>query len=265
MLIIKLTGLTRHAIINIIFASALLALIYLNRYHQASVGWIALLAFIYSIVIALGSYFIQLNFFFHSYCNGSRSKPQIAITFDDGPQGAATAGILDILKTEKASATFFLIGKNISGQEALVQRISAEGHTIGTHSFHHHWSFQLQAPRKIAEEIVQTQKLVADIVRLKPMLFRPPFGVTDPPLASAVRQTGVKSIGWSVRSYDTVIADPDKLMKRICKLKNGDIVLFHDTGLQTNVILSSFIKYVRSQGLEIVPLPELSGIKAYED
>ena len=220
---------------------------------------------LYSIVIALGSYFIGLQFFINSYCQGSRAKAQIAITFDDGPLLPHTAAILDILKEEKAPATFFLIGKNMAGKEDMIKQINAEGHLIGTHSYSHHWRFPLQAVGKIGAEIVATQKMVSDIILKKPLLFRPPFGVTDPLLASAIKTCKVSSIGWSVRTYDTVIESPDKLLKRASRIQNGDIILFHDNGLQTNVILPLFIQNVRKQGFEIVPLDQLLGINAYEN
>jgi len=255
---------TKHIITNLLFATALVGLILLSTYYPIHYRWYILLILLYSVVIALGSYFIQLQFFTTSYCNGSRDRKQIAITFDDGPN-VQTSEMLDILKTEKAPATFFCIGKNIAGQENILKRIDSEGHLIGTHSFNHHWSFPLQGKIKIAKEITQSQKLVSDIINKKPLLFRPPFGVTDPPLAVAIKETGVCSIGWSVRSYDTVISSPDKLLRRVSTLKNGDIVLFHDAGLQTNVILPLFIKYVRKQGFEIVPLNQLLGINAYEN
>ena len=257
---------TKHSIIRLLFVAALLSLLGLLLFSRDSAiyyVWFALIVLIYIIVIAIGSYFIQLDFYMHSFCSGDSSKPYIAITFDDGPK-AATAEILDILKRENAPATFFCIGTNIAGNEDILKRIDNEGHLIGTHSFNHHWSFPLQSKSKIVAEITQCQNEVASIIHKKPILFRPPFGVTDPPLAAAIRSTGVKSIGWSVRSYDTVISSPDKLLKRVSKIKSGDIILFHDAGLQTKVILHMFIKYVREKGLEIVPLDQLLGINAYE-
>ena len=237
----------------------------LSKSPSIPYGWFLLLFFIYTMVTALGSYFIQLNYFVASYCNGDRAKKQIAITFDDGPKAPATITILDILKEEIVPATFFCIGKNIAGNEPILQRIHHEGHLIGTHSFDHYWHFPLQPKQKIVTEIQHCQKEIKKIINKKPMLFRPPFGVTDPPLAAAISLTGVKSIGWSLRSYDTVISSTDKLMYRLSKIKNGDIVLFHEAGLQTNVILPLFIKYVRKQGFEIVPLDQLLGINAYEN
>ena len=225
--------------------------------------WFAFIVLLYLFTIALGSYLIELNFFTFSWCRGDNSRPLISITFDDGPN-SGTAEILDILKKENVPATFFCIGANIKGNESIIQKISSEGHLIGTHSFHHLWSFPLQASNKIAGEIKESQELVFGLIGKKPLLFRPPFGVTDPPIANAIKKTGVRSIGWSVRSYDTVISSPDKLLKRIRHIKNGDIILFHDKGLQTNVILAGFIKNIRAQGFEIIPLHELLGIQAYE-
>jgi peptidoglycan/xylan/chitin deacetylase (PgdA/CDA1 family) len=256
---------TKHTITNLLFAIALLSLVLLGTHYRIHFGWYVILLLLYFVVIALGSYFIQLQFFIASYCNGSSDKKQIAVTFDDGPQARRTSEILDILKTERVPATFFCIGRNIATQENILKRIDSEGHLIGTHSFHHHWSFPLQGKAKIAKEMTQSQKLVFDIIDKKPLLFRPPFGVTDPPLAAAITITGVSSVGWSIRSYDTVISSAEQLLKRVSKIKNGDIVLFHDAGLQTNVILPAFIEYVRSQGFEIVPLTQLLGINAYED
>ena len=255
---------TKHAVSNLFFGMALLGLLVLGRYSNVSWAWYLLLFFLYTIVIALGSYFIGLQFFTYSYCHGDRSKPQVAISFDDGPQ-AATSAILDTLHANKAPATFFCIGRNIAGNEEILKRIDRIGHLIGTHSYNHHWSFPLQKKEKIAAEISQCQAEIKSLIYKKPLLFRPPFGVTDPPLAAAIGLSGVSSIGWSVRSYDTVISSPDKLLERVSHIKNGDIILFHDAGLQTNVILPAFIKYVRAKGFEIVPLDQLLALKAYEN
>jgi peptidoglycan/xylan/chitin deacetylase (PgdA/CDA1 family) len=257
--------LTKHSITNLLFALALLSLSVLNRYYPIQHIWYLIIALLYILTIALGSYFIQLRFFNPSLCHGITDKPCIAITFDDGPGAPATALILDILKAENTTATFFCIGRNVLENEAILRRIDAEGHLIGTHSFDHHWSFPLQSSRKISDEIIKCQKHIISLTGKKPLFFRPPFGVTDPPLASAIAHSGVSSIGWSLRSYDTVISSPDRLLKRVSKLNNGDIILFHDTGLQTNAILPLFIKYVREKGLEIVPLDQLLGVHAYEN
>jgi peptidoglycan/xylan/chitin deacetylase (PgdA/CDA1 family) len=222
------------------------------------------LGLLYLLVSSIGSYFIQLNYFTESYCHGQRDKPQIAITFDDGPNDHTT-GVLDILKEEKATATFFCIGSKIKGNESTLKRINEEGHLIGNHSFDHKTTFPLQSAKNITDEMIQCQRAIKSAIGRKPLLFRPPFGVTDPMIASALRHTGLYSIGWSVRTYDTVVSSPEKLLQKADKVKNGDIILFHEAGIQTAAILSQFIKNVKAKGFEIVPLDQLLDIPAYEN
>ncbi|MBS1619544.1 MAG: polysaccharide deacetylase family protein, partial [Bacteroidetes bacterium] len=209
------------------------------------------------------SYFIGLNYFLHSYNKGSEKKPQIAITFDDGPN-EHTSAILDILKAEKTPATFFCIGQNIDGREEMLKKIVQEGHLVGNHSYWHLRTFPLQMGRTIAAEIKQCNEKINSVIDKTPRLFRPPFGVTDPAVARGIKKTGMHSIGWSLRSYDTVVKDPQKLLAKVSRVSAGDIVLFHEAGLHTPAILSQFIQNARAKGLEIVPLDRLLDIDAYE-
>ena len=247
---------TKHRITNLIFLSALAFLSVLYTYYPFALFWFAILLLLYTLVLFLGSYFIGADFFMTSFNHGSRDSRSVAITFDDGPN-EHTAAILDILKAEGVPATFFLIGKNIAGCESIVERMVADGHSLGGHSWSHYWRLPMSSSADIAAEIRETQTAISDIVQVQVQLFRPPFGVTTPRLASAVRETGVMSIGWSLRSYDTTIGDPDRLMMRLRKARNGDIILLHESGQCTATILPMFIKYIRSQGLEIVTLSKL--------
>ena len=214
-------------------------------------------------VSAAGSYFIGLNYFLHSYNKGNSAKRQIAITFDDGPN-EDTPVILDILHKEQAPATFFCIGQNIASREAILKRAADEGHLIGNHSFRHLHSFPMQMPDAIASEIKQCNEQIQRVIGHAPRLFRPPFGVTDPMVARGIAMTGMYSIGWSLRSYDTVVKDRQALLSKVSKVSGGDIVLFHEAGIHTAAILSQFIQNARAKGLEIVPLDRLLDIDAYE-
>ena len=66
-----------------------------------------------------------------------QEHPKIAMTFDDGPHAKYTPKLLDGLKEREVHATFFLIGKNIDGNEKIVKRIQEEGHLIGSHTYNH--------------------------------------------------------------------------------------------------------------------------------
>jgi len=158
--------------INIFFILFIVAWFFLdNRYHYspAAYGWILLA---YVTILFCGSYFIQLGFFFKSVCSGDGGKKEIALSFDDGPDPAFTPVILDLLKAEGVETIFFCIGKKIPDNEGILQRIIAEGHLIGNHSYSHHHLFDLFSPE--SEKSRRAGKL--HLHRLEPSLA----GYRDP-------------------------------------------------------------------------------------
>lgn len=239
--------------------------VYFNGY---SGWWVVLCVLAYIALLVLGSIFISWNFYLKSVnkvplvrivFEGGQMQlkqrgKQIALTFDDGP-AAYTEQVLDILKKEQLTATFFLIGKNIAGKEHLVQRMLSDGHSIGNHSYEHGFHFDWQSAQKMADEIQRTNDTIEAITGAAPVLFRPPYGVTNPNLAKAVSMTDMKSIGWSLRSMDTKARDEGKLLQSITgKLKSGDIILLHDRCAITAAILPQLIGEIKKRGFECTTL-----------
>lgn len=224
----------------------------------------ALVFFAFIIVSFLGSYFIQLGYFVKSYCIGDTTKRQIAITFDDGPMRDFTPRVLDILKEEGVPAAFFLIGKNIQGNEDIIKRLVNEGHVIGNHSFEHGFWFSMQGKMKMIEDARKCELAICQLTGYLPQLFRPPYGVTNPMVADMIKARGYYSIGWSLRTYDTNATSADALLQKSLKnLSNGDVVLFHDWAPYTIGILSEFIREARKKGFEFVRVDELLHVEAY--
>lgn len=179
---------------------------------------------------------------------------EVALTFDDGP-AEYTEAVLDILKRENVKATFFVIGKNISNREILLKRMQAEGHTIGNHSFNHGFNFDWQSAAKMQEEIELTNQAIEGVTDAPVTLFRPPYGVTNPNLGKALRNSGLKSIGWSLRSMDTVAKDKQQLLNKILtKVKAGDIILLHDRCAITADILPELITALKKRGFGFATL-----------
>ncbi len=227
-------------------------------------GWALLLLLLYLTITFTGSYFIRWNYFFSSINHGSRASKKISITFDDAPMHPQTLAVLDVLDKHGVKAAFFLIGKNIKQHEAIVREIHRRGHMVGNHSFAHAGSFPFYHPGKIADDIRQCDERIFEVTGVRPALFRPPFGVTNPRIGAALKRTGHQSIGWSLRSYDTAISNPDKLFSRCTvNLRGGDIVLFHDWAKCTLEVLPKWIAHVKSEGFEIVRLDELLHIEPY--
>lgn len=210
------------------------------------------------------SFTIASQYYVRAICRGNPQRNAVALTFDDGPVAGKTDRILDILKEQNIPAAFFCIGNRIAGSPDLVNRMDREGHLVCNHSYYHKKTFAVQNIQAIADELLKTGDLINQVIGKKPVLFRPPFGVTNPLLAAAVQLMGYKVVGWNVRSLDTVSKSKRRLWSRITKnLSAGAIVLFHDHIDLTLEILPEYIDYIRKSGLKIVRLDELTGVKPY--
>jgi peptidoglycan/xylan/chitin deacetylase (PgdA/CDA1 family) len=228
-------------------------------------AWLAVGFLLFSIIVQVyGSVFINSGFFIRTICRGDKNQNAIALTFDDGPVSGKTERILEILKEKNVKASFFCIGKNVSTNETIAKQMDEEGHLIGNHSYHHGKWFDLQSKDSMHDELAQTDKAIFDAVKKYPAFFRPPYGITNPNLAGAVKQGSYETIGWSVRSFDTISKSKEKLWNRVTNnLKSGDIVLFHDYCDITIEMLPDFIDHVSKVGLKIVRLDELINKKPY--
>jgi peptidoglycan/xylan/chitin deacetylase (PgdA/CDA1 family) len=219
---------------------------------------------VYSGILFYGSYYVGSNFFMKVLCRAKTNAMQIAISFDDGPADAYTAGILQVLKSNNVPAVFFCIGKNIAGNEALLRQITDEGHIIGNHSYSHHFWFDLFSTKKMMADVQMMSDTVKDTIGITPKLFRPPYGVTTPNMKSVMQQGGFTAIGWNIRSLDTVIKEEEKLLQKINdQLQPGAIVLLHDTSKTTLSVLPRFIAAARNKGYEFVRIDKLLNIRPY--
>jgi len=228
-----------------------------------SLWWLVLPLAAYVGVVAYGSARISSSFFIEAHCGAATTQPHIALTFDDGPV-ATTPTVLDILARHEVPATFFCIGQRVQENPDLVRQLDAAGHLVGNHSFTHHFFIDLFPSRRLSQEISDTDAAIAAAIGRRPRLFRPPYGVTTPGLARAIRRAGHLCIGWSVRSLDTVVRDEQQLLDRMVRaLAPGAVFLFHDSSAATVGMLDAFIRQARQRGFRIVPLDQLLGVSPY--
>jgi peptidoglycan-N-acetylglucosamine deacetylase len=248
---------------NILSIVLILVWIWADKYLSIgapSYGWLLL---IYVTVLFCGSYFIRMDFYMQSICSLKTDEKLVAITFDDGPDEYSSP-ILDILKENHAEAAFFLIGKKISGKDELINRLVREGHIIGNHSFSHHPLFDFFSSRRMLYDLEKMNEQVKKITGFTPRFFRPPYGVTNPHVKKAVLLGGFRSVGWSIRSYDTVIKNRQRLLNRIISgLKPGAILLLHDSSETTVSVLPDLLKAIREKGYEIARLDKMINQKPY--
>lgn len=199
-----------------------------------------------------------------TYCKSDTQSKKIAITFDDGPDAEITPQVLELLDEFSVKATFFCIGNQVKKNRELLKQIHTKGHLIGNHSFSHEFWFDLYPAKKMQMEIEKTNGLIFETIGKKTKLFRPPYGVTNPSLKKAINDLDFYTIGWSIRSFDTVKHIKKTLFRLKTKLNPGAIILFHDNREQIIKILKAFLPYAIAEGYEIVPLDKLLKIDAYE-
>ena len=248
----------RGQIINITCVLLLLLLVILDWQIGISARLYGAISLVYLLANGLGSLLIYSQFFIFVRCQGDRTRGSIAITFDDGPIAGKTDKILEILKQHEAPAAFFCIGSRVDQQPELVQRIHQEGHLVGNHSYYHGKMFDLQSSKQMEQELINTNHAIEKSIGRKPRFFRPPYGVTNPMLAKAVAAGNYTTVGWNIRSFDSVIKGKRRLFNRVTKkLKAGDLVLFHDYAASTLDLLPEFLDCVKRKGLKIERLDTL--------
>ncbi len=223
------------------------------------------LAVLYTIINIIGSSNIQLNYFTHSYCNAITESKEISLTFDDGPDPEITPRLLELLKENNIKATFFCIGSKVKAEDTIINEIHNAGHIIGNHTYYHSKFFDLFSASRMVNEINFTNNLIYKTIGKTPLLFRPPYGVTNPMLKRALSRTKLISIGWSLRSLDTVKKESAVIEKLKSKTKPGDIVLFHDTVPDIVSVVRNYIQWLNENNFKIVSLNNLINVPAYEN
>ena len=158
--------------------------------------WFIFLEVIWLILTAIGSFHIRWNYFLKAkHHNYQINENAIAITFDDGIHPEFTPKVLKLLKEYDSKATFFLIGKQIEGQQEILKDIILQGHTIGNHTYSHSNNMGFLKTNEVISDLKKTQAIVEDLVGLKMNLFRPAFGVTNPRISKAVQSLQLIVVG----------------------------------------------------------------------
>lgn len=179
---------------------------------------------------------------------------RIALTFDDGPHPLYTPELLEGLKERDVRATFFLIGKNISGNEDIIKQMDQDGHLIGNHTWSHVKITDLNA-EKACEEITKTSELVKSITGKNTEYIRPPFGSWDKDLECSFVMFPVL---WSVDPLDWTTSNTDQVVERVVsEAEENDIILLHDCYASSVEAALRIVDILKAEGYEFVTVDKL--------
>jgi len=245
----------------------LAVLVLLLMIFQPQSWWLLIpVATFYLLMLVLGSVDIRSGFYLQAQFKGDTSEKIVTLTFDDGPDPVNTPKILEILEKYHVPATFFVVGHKARQYEDLLMLIDQNGHLIGNHSFSHAFFFDLFGRKKMEQDLLKAEGIIKKLTGRRPLLFRPPYGVTNPTVAKVVKKLGYKVIGWSARSLDTTIKDAEKIAGRVIgKLHPGAVILMHDTQNITPAALEKVINKAKDKGYRFVGLEEMFSFEAYEN
>jgi peptidoglycan/xylan/chitin deacetylase (PgdA/CDA1 family) len=185
--------------------------------------------------------------------HGLAGRKLVSLTFDDGPSDY-TPRVLRILRSFRATATFFQVGQLIPGHEAVMRRIVRSGSEIGNHSMFHDAD---PSHRDLAATSVRIRQATG----FDPCLFRPPYGVIDARLVRRARRLGLQTVKWSVDPDDWKRPGTREIYKRVVKrLRPGAIVMLHDGGgdrSETVTALPRILTNLRERGYRSVTVTRL--------
>ena len=117
----------------------------------------------------------------------------------------------------------------------------------------------------MVDEIRKTEETIRNLIGKRIRFFRPPYGVTNPPISRAISETGYDVIGWTIRSFDTVKTINEKLIDRIIhKISSGAVLLLHDRVDKTPMLLERILIFAQENNYQCVGVDELFKIKSYE-
>lgn len=185
------------------------------------------------------------------------TAPMVALTFDDGPNPAATPQVLDILDRYGVSATFFAVGLQVAAHPDLAQAIVARGHALANHSWSHANFAKLKAPA-VRDQIARTDDRIAAITGRRPTCVRPPYGATNAAINGIIGASGHHSVLWTVDPLDWKRPGAGAIAARVLGgVGPNSIVLMHDGGgnrAQTVAALPIIIEGLRARGFRFVSI-----------
>ena len=194
-----------------------------------------------------------------------RPSRRLALTYDDGPNDPYTGHLLEVLARHDVKATFFMIGQFVEKRPKIAHDVCDAGHIIGNHTYTHP-NLIFVSEADLRQQVLRTQKAIADNACGNATLFRPPFGGRNPRTFGVIRSLGLTPVMWRVTCYDWSPTSPEKVVNHARRqIKGGDVILLHDGGhlglgadrSHTVKATDEIIRRYKGEGYEFVTVPQM--------
>ncbi|MFA9462904.1 MAG: polysaccharide deacetylase family protein [Velocimicrobium sp.] len=185
------------------------------------------------------------------------------LTFDDGPS-MMTEVVLDTLKAERVTATFFIIGKQVTEDKVpVLKRMVEEGNLIGIHTYTHNYKEIYASADAYVDDAKRTAERIYEVTQIAPIYYRFPWGSANcyvspicDDIINQMDKMGYVYYDWNV-SADDSIGNPakQKILANIRKdyrRYNEPVILLHDSSINENTveILPEIIHELKEAGYE---------------
>lgn len=190
--------------------------------------------------------------------NYTNSKKSVAITFDDSPNGSKTTRLLEILNNNKAHATFFVVGEKIKNNKDILISMKRLGNEIGSHTYSHK-SMNKMTNEEIIDDYNKMNEIYKNIFNEDISLIRPPYGAYKNKMLNL---TNTSFIMWSLDTNDWRYKNENYLIDYVVEnIKDGDIILFHDSYNSTINTIEELLPILYSKGYQVMSVSELFELK----
>lgn len=211
----------------------------------------------YERLLAKNQYARDQSCRFNKILRGDAHRPQIALTFDDGPHPVYTLQLLNILRRLHTPATFFVVGEQVEKNPGLVRLEVAEGNEIGDHTYDH-VNLTLIPPELVGYEVSRCDAAITKATGAPVRFFRPPGGEYNGEVLREVAGHGYITTLWTNDPGDFMKPSSAVIRKRtLAHLENGGIILLHDGIPETLEALPGIITAAHRRGYQFVTVSQL--------
>lgn len=226
-----------------------IGLFFLYRFTDLPDLFYIIACILYVVIPTYGALNIRSNFYVDTI-SSIRDKTSVVLTFNLSNSRIDLLSLLKVLDELEIKAMFFITGKFAEKNAEWLKIIQEKGHIIGNHSYDHSKGFGFYTSSKLITNLRETERLISSCTGESLNYFRPPFGVTNPFVQTAVKALKYEVIGWKLKLNLKERADNHSIEITIRKIKGGEIIFIDIPEKGSNDILRNVVKEIKQRNIK---------------